>query len=253
MGYTTLTSYNTTECAADCNKIDGCVAFNLYYERDPSLDPNAQSCPNPPSVTNIKCVFWGVPVSKATATNNGQFRTSSPPPFPLSSHPPNNLPGDSFQVVIAGSNGYNALPLPSSVPGFTLDRTFKGQLSFPIPTNSDPTNGYNTYIGAKFISFGAAGAQGQTQYYSAEICANACADQTAYNFGNKWGNGGNGGNVNPKVCNQVVGHSLSKNGVPWGMYCEFSTVLMGEGNGANGQKVLSTRSLGTRVMVLRRL
>lgn len=59
------------------------MAFNLYFERDPTLDPNAQSCPNPPFLTNIKCVFWGVPVSKATATNDGQYR-------------------DSFQVVIAG-------------------------------------------------------------------------------------------------------------------------------------------------------
>jgi hypothetical protein len=84
MGYTTLNQYDTNKCASLCTSQTGCVAFNLYFERDPTLDPNAQNCPNPPSETNIKCVFWGVPVSSATATNSGQYR-------------------DSFQVVIAGT------------------------------------------------------------------------------------------------------------------------------------------------------
>ena len=132
MGYTNLNSYNSTECASLCNAITGCIAINLYFERDPSLDPNAVSCPNPPSITNIKyvtifsycdigvsqtcllsyscwfaprhaveysascnpeasytnfsrCVFWGAPISAATATNEGQYR-------------------DSFEVVIAGEH-----------------------------------------------------------------------------------------------------------------------------------------------------
>lgn len=54
MGFTTLNSYDTMSCAAKCNAIDGCTAINIYFERDPSLDPNAAACPNPPSVTNIK-------------------------------------------------------------------------------------------------------------------------------------------------------------------------------------------------------
>jgi len=83
MGYTTLNKYDTAQCANFCNQQTGCVAFNIYFERDPTLDPNAQSCPNPPSLTNIKCVFWGVPISAETAANSGQYR-------------------DSFQVVIAG-------------------------------------------------------------------------------------------------------------------------------------------------------
>jgi hypothetical protein len=83
MGYTTLNKYDTLQCASLCNKRTGCVAFNLYFERDPTLDANAQSCPNPPSLTNIKCVFWGAPISDKTATNDGQYR-------------------DSFHVVIAG-------------------------------------------------------------------------------------------------------------------------------------------------------
>lgn len=45
-GYTTLSSYNPALCASFCDGISGCVAFNIYFERDPSLDPGT-SCPNP--------------------------------------------------------------------------------------------------------------------------------------------------------------------------------------------------------------
>lgn len=78
-----MTSYDTIGCASYCDQQDGCVAFNIYYERDPTLDANAQNCPNPASLTNIKCVKWGVKVNSDTATNTGQWR-------------------DSFQVVISG-------------------------------------------------------------------------------------------------------------------------------------------------------
>ncbi len=47
------------------------------------MDPNAQSCLKPPSLTNVKFVVWGVPVSAAIAPNSGQYCNS-------------------FQVVIAG-------------------------------------------------------------------------------------------------------------------------------------------------------
>ena len=58
----------------------------MYIERDPSVDPNKDNCPNPPSTTNFKCTLWGVPVTVEEATNKGQYR-------------------DDFQVVITGSNG----------------------------------------------------------------------------------------------------------------------------------------------------
>ncbi len=74
LGYKTLTSYDPVQCASFCDQQDGCVAFNIYFERDPTVDPNSSSCPNPPSTTNIKCVRWGVQVTAATATNNGQWR-----------------------------------------------------------------------------------------------------------------------------------------------------------------------------------
>lgn len=87
MGLTTLTSFDTLTCASLCDRAAGCIAFNMYIERDPSVDANAIDCPNPPSVTNYKCTLWGVPVVAEEATNTGQYR-------------------DSFQVVITGSNGW---------------------------------------------------------------------------------------------------------------------------------------------------
>lgn len=86
MGLYTLTSYDTLGCASQCDQASGCQAFNMYIERDPSLNASADNCPNPPSTTNYKCTLWGAPVSVEEATNFGQYQ-------------------DSFQVVIAGSNG----------------------------------------------------------------------------------------------------------------------------------------------------
>ncbi|KAI7201815.1 hypothetical protein KC324_g2027 [Hortaea werneckii] len=41
MGYTTLQSYNPQQCASKCNAITGCVAINIYFERDPTVEPAA--------------------------------------------------------------------------------------------------------------------------------------------------------------------------------------------------------------------
>ena len=82
----TLTSYDTLTCASMCDSKPSCLAFNVYLERDPTVDTNANSCPNPPSTTNFKCSLWGTHVYSTEATNSGQYQHS-------------------FQVVIAGSNG----------------------------------------------------------------------------------------------------------------------------------------------------
>ena len=86
MGLYTLKSFDTLDCASKCDQAPGCVAFNLYVERDPSLDPNNANCPNPPSTINYKCTLWGAPVVKEQATNKGQLRAQ-------------------FQVAITASNG----------------------------------------------------------------------------------------------------------------------------------------------------
>ncbi|PNS19046.1 hypothetical protein CAC42_1782 [Sphaceloma murrayae] len=87
MGFTFLTTYDVSGCAAQCNSISGCTSFNIYFERDPVMAPDATACPNPPSLTRIKCVWWGGLVSLDNANNYG------------------NLQAD-FYVAVAGSNGY---------------------------------------------------------------------------------------------------------------------------------------------------
>jgi hypothetical protein len=87
LGYTTLPRYDVTACSKRCNAISGCQAFNIYFERDPKVEPaSGDYCRNPPSTTNIKCAFWGGPVTEDNAVNTGQWRKD-------------------FQIVIAGSNG----------------------------------------------------------------------------------------------------------------------------------------------------
>lgn len=90
LGFTLMDTYDVQTCATKCNAIAGCTSFNVYFERDPSVDPNDASCLNPPSVTNIKCVWWGSTISTSNNVNTGQFRGN-------------------FEVAIAGSNGYVGL------------------------------------------------------------------------------------------------------------------------------------------------
>ncbi|KAI0136404.1 hypothetical protein BJ170DRAFT_727865 [Xylariales sp. AK1849] len=145
MGYTALDGYDTELCASKCNAINGCSAFNIYFERDPTLDPGA-ACPNPPSTTVIKCVFWGGPVYSTNANNKGQYRND-------------------FQVVIAGSNGYvneNFKPQP----GYT-GPTLLGQAAINEPSGS------STYMGLKIFSSGP---------FDPALCTSACTAQTEYNI-----------------------------------------------------------------------
>lgn len=78
-------TYNVQQCADFCDSEKFCLGFNIYYERDPSINP-AAACPDPAPITNVKCSIYGYPVAKGSATNNGQWRQD-------------------FHVVIAGSNG----------------------------------------------------------------------------------------------------------------------------------------------------
>ena len=68
-----MQTYDSETCGKLCNGMVGCMAVNIYFERDPSVDPGA-SCPDPDPVTMIKCVFWGGPVTADNALNNGQCK-----------------------------------------------------------------------------------------------------------------------------------------------------------------------------------
>ncbi|KAF2469823.1 uncharacterized protein BDR25DRAFT_39938 [Lindgomyces ingoldianus] len=87
LGYIALDSYDTNLCASKCNEQDGCLAINIFFERNPSQEVGPK-CPNPPSTTHIKCAFWSGLVTIEN-TNNAGYTDHD------------------FEVVITGSNGYN--------------------------------------------------------------------------------------------------------------------------------------------------
>lgn len=87
LGVAELSTYDTANCSAQCDTRAGCTAINIFFERSPTQNV-ALACPNPPSSTLIKCVFWGDAVTKANTVNSG-------------------FTDQTFVVVIAGSNGYN--------------------------------------------------------------------------------------------------------------------------------------------------
>ncbi|KAI9773059.1 MAG: hypothetical protein M1840_008179 [Geoglossum simile] len=180
MGLSTLDSYDVAECAAKCNAAYPCQAFNIYFERDPTVNPSYDdSCPNPPSLTNIKCTLWGYPVYAATAKNTGQRRSR-------------------FQVVIAGSNGYNKDLLYNTPPGWTGPVVLPGAINAPSP------NGASTYLGYKFFE----------GVYDPAVCTAACDATTAYNSRHP-------SNCKYKVCRFVNAYVLTMNDVPQGFYCSM--------------------------------
>lgn len=181
LGLYTLTSYDPNLCKAKCEANKFCMGFDIYFERDPSLDPNAQSCPNPASITNVKCTLYGYPVSGASATNKGQYR-------------------DSFQVVITGSNGYNKFLTPAPQTNFT------GPVALPAAINAPLYNGKDTYVGMKIFTSGP---------YDPSLCAAACQAQTAYDKATAASDG------SYMPCNFFNSYILSKNTVPQGTYCSF--------------------------------
>ncbi|KAL8831695.1 MAG: hypothetical protein Q9191_000705, partial [Dirinaria sp. TL-2023a] len=185
MGLTNLRSYDPFECASLCNKALGCQAFNMYVERDPSLDPNKTNCPNPPSLTNYKCTLWGVPVSAAEAKNKGQWR-------------------DSFQVVIAGSNAYNKVSAPPGIACFTGPVQLGGAIN--APKNAQ---GQDTYMGYKHHIFS------QSQGFDPSLCAADCLAQTAYDRRHSTADG------SYQSCVFFNAYVISMNGVPQGLYCSI--------------------------------
>ncbi|KAL8732057.1 MAG: hypothetical protein Q9166_003010 [cf. Caloplaca sp. 2 TL-2023] len=184
MGLYTLKRFDTLDCASLCDQADGCQAFNLYIERDPTLDPNADDCPNPPSLTNYKCTLWGAPVVGEQATNKGQWR-------------------DSFQVVITGSNGYNKTSPPNAIDGFNGPTALGGAINAPLD------NGKNTYLGYKYYPFS------QSQGYDPSACAAACKAQTGYNSRHPNADG------TYATCSFFNAYVLSQNVIPQGLYCSL--------------------------------
>ncbi|THX00725.1 hypothetical protein D6D13_09354 [Aureobasidium pullulans] len=102
LGYVSYPSYNPDVCAAECLKRTGCLSFNIFFERNPIVDPSPAggNCPQPDSQTALKCTFWGVPIEKESAVNVGQYRND-------------------YHVVISGSNGYKISKPSKPLSGLT--------------------------------------------------------------------------------------------------------------------------------------
>ncbi|KAH0551195.1 hypothetical protein GP486_007478 [Trichoglossum hirsutum] len=186
MGLHTLTSYDVAGCAARCDAAYPCQAFNIYFERDPTVNPSFDdACPDPPSLTNIKCTLWGYPVYAETAKNVGQSRSQ-------------------FQVVIAGSNGYNKVP-NFSTAGWIGPTVLPAAINAPLQED-----GTNTYMGYKFFK----------DVYDPAVCTAACDATTAYNKRHP-------SNCKYKVCNFVNTYILTENNVPQGFYCAMYSASWG--------------------------
>lgn len=159
--------------------------LNLYLERDPTVDPNVVNCPNPPSTTNFKCTLWGAPVAEPQATNKCQWR-------------------DSFQVVIAGSNGYNKNAPSPPIDGFTGPQELGGAINAPLDAQ-----GHDSYMGYQFFPFN------QTQGYDPSTCASACTIQSQYNSQHPNTDG------SFQTCAFFNAYGLSQSSVPQGLYCSL--------------------------------
>lgn len=88
-------------------------------------DPGA-NCPNPWSTTVVKASFWGNLIGENLATNKGQYR-------------------DQFQVVIAGSNGYNIDSCETAIQGWTQQQLGSCTINSPPSTCANGKDSYLTY------------------------------------------------------------------------------------------------------------
>jgi hypothetical protein len=151
-------AYNTAYCAAQCDAKAGCASFNIYYERDPTVDPTA-TCQNPASTwnflgtTSVRCAYYSSFVDVSTTTNKGQFR-------------------ELFQVAITGSNGYVKNSVFNATGYTPMNGTSaSGHLASDKALNAPLACGVDTYAGVEWWTDGT---------FSVQRCANSCSTHTAW-------------------------------------------------------------------------
>ena len=194
-------AYDVQKCADFCDSEKFCLGFNIFYERDPSVDPTSD-CQNPEPITNTKCSIYGYPVAKASATNQGQWRQQ-------------------FNVVIVGSNGYSKLaptckPAPT-VTGFKEPENLPAAINAPLIIKNGKE--YDTYNGMRLFNDGP---------FDPQLCAAACDSQTAFDKEHIVDAEGN-----YKPCNFFTSYILTKNGAPLGTYCALYTQAWGQDKAVN--------------------
>lgn len=154
------------------------------FERNPTVDACSSTCENPPAFANIKCSFWGGPLTLGSAKNTGQWRNQ-------------------FHVVIAGSNAYVNSNIPS-VPGYAPVQSLGAAA---INAERD-CNGVDTYMGYKLFT---------NTPFDVKLCAAACDAETAYNVAHPPSSG------KPRKCNFWNTYLLDRNGESQGQYCSMYT------------------------------
>ncbi|KAI5272126.1 hypothetical protein E4T47_04512 [Aureobasidium subglaciale] len=158
-GFTLMDSYDVAGCAAKCNAISSCKSFNIYFERDPSVNPDDTTCSDPASYVQVKCVYWQGAVTTDNANNFGQWRNQ-------------------FQVLIAGSNGYinsaYAAALASGkVPSDAIAPTSQESSS---QSTYDIYSGYDSNVGAY------SNAQASKSYQDCETACDADSSCNAFTY-----------------------------------------------------------------------
>ncbi|ROW16603.1 hypothetical protein VPNG_01446 [Cytospora leucostoma] len=89
MGWLNLPNYDVTACSGYCTNTLGCLSFDVFYQRSPTIVPSYNtSCPDPPSMTSVICTIYSAALTTADMINTGETRGQ-------------------FVVVIAGSNLFN--------------------------------------------------------------------------------------------------------------------------------------------------
>lgn len=188
MGYMSVDTYSPSQCSAQCDSIDGCTSFNIFFERDPTLDPST-NCTNPNATANIKCSFWGIPIDATSATNKGQFRSS-------------------FEVAIAGSNGYVKNGYVELNPGTAPNYVGPSYLANAAINAPRDCNNQNSFLGSRTFNTGA---------FDPHLCSAACDDTTAYNARHPPAYGA------PLKCVFFNTYMLFKNGAPYQQQCAMYT------------------------------
>lgn len=201
IAFYTLQSYDTTGCATHCDETDLCTAFNIYIERDPSLNPTtnatdpAFNCPNPSSITNYKCSLFGSSIDASAATNEGGYRND-------------------FQVVVVGSNGYDKTnnTTPATPPNWQPPTKCPGGAI---------SSGGAYHLGSKFFP----GA------FNPKLCSTYAEAQTASNRDAAR----QSGRHSYTPINMFNAYMVHLNGVAQGTYCSlFDTVLSNKWAGWSG-------------------
>ncbi|KAF4554225.1 Hypothetical protein D9617_5g071020 [Elsinoe fawcettii] len=184
LGYSQLSSYSPATCGAICDSVSSCKSFNLYFERDPTVNPAPGSCPNPTAAVSVRCALWGSQIVANQARNVGEWRTD-------------------FMVVISGSNGYAKNTAPAAISGYTGPSALAGLVNVNTLNGKSVVAGSGYYPGA----------------YDPSQCSALCASTTNSNKAAAAASGSS----TYAACNYVNAAILSVGGVAQGTYCALYT------------------------------